>query len=138
MNDRFHVEIASTMADYANLAQGIQAFCRQARLSDTQATHLELVIEELVVNVIKHGYRDGRTGAITIDVDAGVELTITLSDDGDPFDPVAATAPDLDLGTEDRPIGGLGIHFVRTFMEEMHYRRHAGRNELTLRKRLAL
>lgn len=136
MTCRFQMEIENSMADYAVLAEQLRAFASQSPLSEAEAHHLELVIEELVVNVIKHGYDDNRRGRIALEVVVEPDLAITLSDDGDPFDPLAAAPPDIDLDTDDRPIGGLGIYFVRTFMDEMHYNRHAGRNILTLRKRL--
>lgn len=136
MSGRFRIEIGNSMSDYVSLAEEIRAFANEAKLSAAEATHLELVIEELVVNIVKHGYGDGRRGGIAVEIMVGPDLSITLSDDGDPFDPVAAAAPDLDLVTEERPIGGLGIHFVRTLMDTMQYRREAGRNVLVLRKRL--
>ena len=38
---------------------------------------------------------------------------------------------------ESRPIGGLGVHFVKTLMDEVAYRRDGDRNVLTMRKRFA-
>lgn len=137
MTCRFHMEIGNSMEEYVALADAIRTFADETELADKGAAHLELVIEELVVNIIKHGYADDRKGAIIVDAFvAESDLTITLSDDGDPFDPVTAASPDIGLDTEERPIGGLGIYFVRTLMDEMQYHRQAGRNVLILRKRL--
>jgi anti-sigma regulatory factor (Ser/Thr protein kinase) len=35
------------------------------------------------------------------------------------------------------PIGGLGVHIMRTMMDDIGYRRTNGQNLLTLRKRFA-
>ena len=43
---------------------------------------------------------------------------------------------DTNLGIEDRPIGGLGIHFVKNLTESQHYEYHEGMNVLTLTKKL--
>ncbi|MDE2993123.1 MAG: ATP-binding protein [Chloroflexota bacterium] len=43
-----------------------------------------------------------------------------------------APAPDTAASLEERSVGGLGIHLVRTMMDELHYRREQGRNYLTL------
>ncbi|GGZ88213.1 ATP-binding protein [Novosphingobium arvoryzae] len=136
MSHQFHITIGNSMDQYMVLAEALRAFASDAGLGNAATTHLELVIEELVVNIIKHGYADGRAGRITLDVTVAGDLTVTLVDDAIPFNPVAALAPDISLGTEERPIGGLGIHFVRTFMDEMRYRRDGGRNVLFLRKQL--
>ena len=59
-----------------------------------------------------------------------------IADDGRPFDPLTeAPEPDLESAIEDRPIGGLGVHLVRTMMDEVRYRREEGKNRLTLVKR---
>src|SRR3954453_1156542 len=70
-----------------------------------------LSIEELVTNCIKYAYPDSEVHLIVVELqllDTGVLLTIT--DDGRPFNPLEAPAPDLNLPIEERPLGGLGIH----------------------------
>ena len=58
-------------------------------------------------------------------------------DDGRPFDPLSdAPEPDLDAEVEDRPIGGLGTHFVKTFMDEVAYEHDGGYNRIVLTKTL--
>ena len=64
----------------------------------------------------------------------GDELTIRVEDDGRAFDPLQAPPPDLDLPLEERPVGGLGIHIVRSVMDAVEYQRRGGRNVLTMRK----
>ena len=44
-------------------------------------------------------------------------LTITVEDDGRPFDPLSVAPPDLDLNAESRDVGGLGLHIVRSIMD---------------------
>jgi anti-sigma regulatory factor (Ser/Thr protein kinase) len=63
-------------------------------------------------------------------------LTIQVADDGVPFNPVDAPPPDLDLPIEERPIGGLGIHIVRSLVDTIEHRRDDGRNVLTMTKKM--
>ena len=42
--------------------------------------------------------------------------------------------PDVDAPIEERKIGGLGVYFIRSIMDEVHYRREQDRNILTLIK----
>jgi serine/threonine-protein kinase RsbW len=60
-------------------------------------------------------------------------LTATVSDDGRPFDPLSQPSPDIHAPLEDRTIGGLGIHLIRSMMDAVEYRRADGRNHLTFR-----
>ena len=94
---------------------------------------VNLVLEELGINIINHGHDGGiHEFDVTLTSDANT-LTIEISDDGRPFDPLHdASAPDVAASLEDRSVGGLGIHLVRTMVDEMHYRREQGRNCLTL------
>lgn len=96
---------------------------------------VHLVLEELVLNIIDYGFDDGRDDheleVVLISEDDS--LTIEVTDDGLPFDPLEdAKKPDVNAPLEDRPIGGLGVHLVRTMMDEMTYRREDDKNHLTL------
>ena len=42
-------------------------------------------------------------------------------DDARPFDPLTARVPDVNAPADERPIGGLGIHLVRTIMDRVAY-----------------
>jgi len=64
------------------------------------------------------------------------ELIATVSDDGKAFNPLEQSPPDIHAPLEDRKIGGLGIHLLRTLMEKVEYRRDDGRNHLTFRTRV--
>lgn len=61
-------------------------------------------------------------------------LSLTFSDYGVPFNPLEKPEPDTAGPIEERPIGGLGIHLVRRFMDSVEYRRENGRNFLVLKK----
>ena len=63
-------------------------------------------------------------------------LSIQVADDGVAFNPLLAPEPDLDLAIDQRPVGGLGIHLMRTMMDDLEYKRVNGQNLLTVRKRV--
>ena len=98
-----------------------------------------LAIEELGVNIVEYGHNDGKTHEIEIVISSEAEaITIEIEDDGQAFNPLSdAPDPDLDSDVEDRTVGGLGIHLVRSMMDEVHYQRQQNKNCLTLIKRRA-
>ena len=102
-------------------------------LAPTLAARINLALEEVVCNVILYAYPKGTAG--TMDLDAvrdGNRLRFTLSDRGKAFDPTAAPQADLTSSPETRPIGGLGIHLVRSIMDSIRYQRQDGMNVLTM------
>jgi anti-sigma regulatory factor (Ser/Thr protein kinase) len=83
---------------------------------------VHLVFNELLNNTISYAYLDEQEHEITIRVELGGDrLTITVSDDGIPFNPFQAAAPDTSLSIEERDIGRLGIHLVRNVMDDVSY-----------------
>ena len=64
-------------------------------------------------------------------------LRLELSDDGIAFDPLSLPPPDVSLDIEDRLIGGLGVHLIRTMMDSVSYRREGDWNRLLVTKALA-
>ena len=95
---------------------------------------LNLVLEELGVNIVNYS---GATGDIEISLASDSErVTVEITDDGRPFNPlIDQETPDVSAPLGDRPIGGLGIHLVRSMMDEMRYSREDGRNKLAISKR---
>ena len=99
---------------------------------------VELAVDEALTNIVLHGYEGRPPGPIvmTVACDEG-ELVVTIADFGLSFSPVNAPPPDLEADWEDRRIGGLGAHLIRTAMDEVQYDSDPQTgNTLTLRKQL--
>jgi anti-sigma regulatory factor (Ser/Thr protein kinase) len=123
-------------AEIRRLAGLAEQFGRAAQLGDDEVMNLNLVLDEIVTNVLDHGF-DGLAGDAEIRLTLtreGDALTIRVEDNGRAFDPLQAAPPDLDAPIEDRPVGGLGIHIVRSVMETIEYQRRGGHNVLTMHK----
>jgi anti-sigma regulatory factor (Ser/Thr protein kinase) len=99
---------------------------------------IQLAVDEACSNTILYGYPGGEAGLITITCTADDEtVRVTIADDGVAFDPLTAPPPLLDIPVEDRPIGGLGVHFIRTVMDSVSYARKDGMNVLSMEKKRA-
>lgn len=117
----------AAFAEFAD-AYGLPAAVRRS---------MNVVLDELLTNAIRYALAE-REGSVTMDVELGPDrLSMTVSDDGKPFNPLAASAPDTTLSVDERPIGGLGIHLVRQLVDEVSYQRRAGRNVVVVSKFLA-
>jgi len=94
---------------------------------------LTFCAEELVTNIIMHGYGPEAHGSIRVRLDtAGSGAELTIEDDGRPFDPTAIPPPKKARSLEEAPIGGLGLHMVRQSSSRMEYRRLGGMNHVMI------
>lgn len=97
---------------------------------------IAVCVEEMFVNVANYAY-DGEGGEIRLSIDEAHDtVSITLTDEGVPFDPLAKEDPDITLSAEERKIGGLGIFMVKKSMNEVRYERVENKNIFTMIKKI--
>ena len=98
---------------------------------------MNIVFDEMLNNIISYAYHDEDEHEIEIRVELSENrLTVSIVDDGIPFNPIGVETPDTELSLEERKIGGLGIHLVRRVMDKVSYQRRIDKNIATLVKRL--
>ncbi|HYH17415.1 MAG TPA: ATP-binding protein [Azospirillum sp.] len=131
------LRLANDLAEIPRLAETVEGFFEEHGLPPKLAFNFNLALDELLTNVISYAFDPGTAHEISLRLTvADGQVTAELEDDGPAFDPLTeAEAPVLDGDIDDRPIGGLGIHFVKTMMDHVQYERRDGRNRLTLSKR---
>jgi len=139
MPETLDVRLANRLEEIPRLAREIEAFAERHGLPAPPVHHLNLALDEMITNIVSYGYGDDAEHVIELllVLEDGA-LRAELADDASPFDPLKDSRPPvLDLPPEKRPIGGLGLHFVKTLMDDVRYRRDGRFNRLTLVKRLA-
>ena len=116
----------------------VAAFVAENRLEADEQSRILIVLEELVTNAMKYGYPSrSQPGAAEIALELeDARLTIEYIDDGDAFDPFSQPPPDFEGPLEERSLGGLGIHIVRSLAEDARYRRINDRNVIQLTRRV--
>jgi len=134
---RHRVSVPASYAGLKDLFDECLRFADRHEIGNDVRHDMYVAIEELVSNVIRHGGRPGIRPRVTVSaaLTPGT-LRVTVADNGPAFDPLSVPAPDLTQPIETRDIGGLGIHLVRSLMDDVQYRRQHGRNHVRLRKRL--
>jgi sigma-B regulation protein RsbU (phosphoserine phosphatase) len=131
--------MANKLTEIDRVNDAFNEFAEQCDIPMTVSLKVNLVFDELLNNIISYAYRDQEEHSVEIIFDyAGAWLSISISDDGIPFNPFAREEPDTELALDDRDIGGLGIHLVKKFMDEVTYQRRHNRNIVTLAKKLAV
>ncbi len=112
------------------LLDAIEGWLAEAGVPMAGIARLMVAFDEILSNIAMHG---GGTIELTM-THADGRLSATVADDGPAFDPLARPAPDIDLGIDERDVGGLGIHLVREMMDTVVYSHENGRNLLKLTK----
>ena len=119
------------------LAETVEGFAAAESLSSGVSGKLNLVLDELITNSINYGLQGVVEPHLELRLAGagGVDaLEAVLVDNGLPFDPFSeAPVPDTTLELDERPIGGLGVMFVKQFTESADYERANGMNRITLR-----
>ena len=114
------------------LAPQAQAFLDQAGVAAPAAFKIQLALEETIRNLIEHDPRS-RITRIQVAIEVGAEaVTILLEDDGEPFDPRSAPPFDPAQPLESRAPNGMGVHLLRSFMDEIQYDRQGAFNQLRM------
>jgi serine/threonine-protein kinase RsbW len=133
------VEIAldGSVGELERLAAEVAAFCHGNGLGKEVQFDLNLVLEELFMNTIRHGgCRDQANAALIRMQAAGAAVEVEYRDRGIPFNPLDAPEANLSAPLDERQPGGLGIHLVRRIMSDLRYRRSEGENRLTMARRM--
>lgn len=139
------IPLSGGFADIERAAEALSDFCADHGLSPKLAFEFNLAIDELATNTLSYGFPDA---AFPPDAARELNLRVRLSEDGwmtadlidngvayDPF--TQAPPPVLEGDVDDRPIGGLGVHFVKNLMDEVAYVRQGALNHITLKRRVA-
>ena len=134
MND-FTREMNTDLAGIAVLADAFADWADGVGLENEVVFQTNVVLDELITNVILYGLGEGQPGAIRVRVQAAADhLGVELRDNAPPFDPFSVPPPNLTGDIDERAIGGLGVHFVRSMMDHWDYVREADENVVRLRK----
>ena len=139
MKQLLHVQVAADLNQLHGIESALESLGEQANWDAGLIYQVQLVLEELAVNTANYGFRQDRDAAEGI-IEIGISedddsIRIDYSDNGRAFDPFEeAPEPDLEGEIMDRRVGGLGVHFVRTMMDEVSYKREAERNHICLVK----
>jgi serine/threonine-protein kinase RsbW/sigma-B regulation protein RsbU (phosphoserine phosphatase) len=132
--DKF--ELKNKLPEIPRMLSWIDAYGVDHRLSPEVVNALSLSLDELVTNTISYGYDDKETHSITVTLsDDEHTVKVRLEDDARAFNPMAVDEVDISTTLEEKPIGGLGIHLVKKFMDTIQYERVNEKNILTITKK---
>jgi len=135
--DRLTLRLTNRLAEIPRSAALVEAFCARQGVASSAIFAINVSLEELLANTMSYGYADDREHEIVVQIwREDADLVVDIADDARGFDPTRVAPPDLGAPLDERPIGGLGIHLVRSMMDGMEYRHDGQQNRVRLRKRI--
>jgi serine/threonine-protein kinase RsbW len=132
------LELTNRLSELVRIQEALEANAARMGVSANMLMSLNLVVEEAFTNIVNYAYVDQEQHTIGICINSNDQrLVITLTDDGQPYDPTQKADPDIELPAEKRQVGGLGIFLIRKIMDKVAYERKDNKNNLILTKNIS-
>jgi serine/threonine-protein kinase RsbW len=127
------IKLPALLSNLEKWITPISEFLKGDGLCQRNVTHIELALEEALVNVCRYAYQPGQ-GDIEVrcQIRDDRRYLIEIVDSGFPFDVCTLPTPELKACITERKVGGLGVHLIRKMTNEMTYRREGDHNILSL------
>ena len=132
--------VRNDRSELERVGEAVDEFAERQGFPHQDRFQVQLCIEEILMYIVEHGYADVGAHRIEVHLEMNDEtrsLAIRTVDDGRELEPGSFMfQPGPDTIQEDTVVDGLGLHLLRTYVDELRYRRENGRNYLSLRKRI--
>ena len=137
---RLSLTVGNDRGELERVAAEVDEFAQAHRFAPADRFQIQLCLEEILMYIVEHGYDDSAAHSIEVRLEMDEEnrrLSITTVDDGCALDPGSYMfQPSRDTIQEENVLDGLGLNLVRSYVDDLDYRRADGRNYLDIRKKL--
>jgi sigma-B regulation protein RsbU (phosphoserine phosphatase) len=127
-----HLDLDGGIEELVRARAWLEGWCASQGVEGDAVHDLDLALEEVVANVVHHGYGSARGGRMGLRLAlAGDVVRLEVRDRAAAFNPLDAEGPAPRSAAGG---GGLGVHLVRQLMERVEYGRENGENRLVLER----
>ncbi|MEW6653978.1 MAG: ATP-binding protein [Bacteroidota bacterium] len=111
----------------------------QSGFDEDSVGKIILAVDEACTNIIKHAYKFSPDGSINISIKFSEgKLAVSITDEGEHFDPTQIPEPDIREYYKQKRVGGLGMFLIKRLMDEVKYNTVTGnKNQVVLIKYLS-
>lgn len=126
--------LRSRMAELELVPQWITALASEYAIPANIQYAMNLCLEEILSNIIRHGYGNQPDRVIVIRFVPAQDKScfLVIDDEAPRFNPLAAQENPVEETLDGTRIGGLGIRLVRGFAASLEYEPTAVGNRLTI------
>lgn len=111
---RLSMHLGNGLAAIAEGGSTLRSFCEAEGVSAAVINRIDVIFEEVVANIVRHGFDAG--SAQSIEVLARIEgdaVVLVFDDDGRLFDPTVQPPPAPFTRLAEAQVGGLGVALVQ-------------------------
>lgn len=135
---RFKIKFPSRTDNLEVIRDFVQRIALKAGFVLEDADQISLAVDEACTNIIKHAHEFNSRRMIDLAVVYDKkQIEIIITDKGKGFDPKSLEKPNLPKYIHEAKMGGLGIHLMKTLMDEVNYTFNPGvKNQVSMIKYL--
>lgn len=122
------------MDELKNIFSFLEVSGDKFHLSERYLHDIELSVEEIFTNMVRHNPTSDESIEISIESDDGRILTCLTDHEVEPFDLTQTAEIDFDDYISKKRSGGLGIFLVKQLMDDVRFEHLNGRSKITIIK----
>lgn len=122
------------IGDYSELAE-IRNYVKNSALefglSDKKTNFIVLAVDEACSNLIRYNMDFDKSRSLNIHIETdGEKFLVEITDNGEAFNLLNNPTPEMNEYFRQYKKGGLGIHIIRSIVDEIDYTPSAGNQEI--------
>lgn len=137
-NNMYSLTIKNQLSEIEKIVDAIALLSKEWSLPIKINNHLNLICEEVFSNIVFYAFSDNKEHTIHMEFQKEKHtLVIQITDNGKQFDVLNYEGkPNINASAEERAIGGLGIHILKTLVDSAEYSRKGNLNIVKLKKEI--
>lgn len=135
---KYSLKVSGTTENLEVIRDFIHKLAEKCGFGKEAASEIELAVDEACTNVIKHAYNNNKRHMLELSAFLDAEkMEVIITDKGPGFDLAKVPTPDIREYAQKSKSGGLGIHLMRSLMDEVKFSLNPGKkNQVSLIKYL--
>jgi serine/threonine-protein kinase RsbW len=136
MDEQVQIQVAGNLDSLSLISEFLVNSLQKFGMGDHDLFQTQIAVDEAITNIIEHGELVEQSKIVLKCKKEGDAVLIIIEDKGKPFDPTTLDEPDITAPLNERKTGGLGVYFIKKYMNQVKYEYIDGKNIFTLVKYL--
>jgi anti-sigma regulatory factor (Ser/Thr protein kinase) len=136
MDEQVQIQVAGKLDSLSLISEFLVNNLLKFGMGDHDLFQTQIAVDEAITNIIEHGELEEQSKIVLKCKKEGDAVLIIIEDKGKPFDPTILDEPDITAPLNERKTGGLGVYFIKKYMNQAKYEYIDGKNIFTLVKYL--
>jgi anti-sigma regulatory factor (Ser/Thr protein kinase) len=126
--------LESNLLELNRVPPWVEKLASQHAIPDSTRYAMDLCLEEVLSNIIRHGYRKQSSGTIKISCirERDGYISLVVEDGAPSFNPIVFQSRHFPPSLDEISLGGQGIHLLKQFADELEYEDKGTGNRLTI------